>query len=555
MPEYLSPGVYVEEIPSGSKPIEGVSTSTAGFLGVAERGPEAPVLVTSWLEYQRWFGGYRTGYTAPSYLPYAVQGFFDNGGKRAFIARATHQNPLGGEGPADLDVLAERLLATSAAANLRVMSYGRGEWGGKVAVRVKEASNRKAGTASAEWFRVQVLYYFNFPPPPLPIEAADPTELAANNRRPPDVIEDFDNLTHVDGASNNVLTVINGASRLIRVAWDNPAPPASLTTTGQFDRLNSTNAPGRTVVVADFEGSEDTDLYPNIDALKNEPKGSGLAALGAIDEVSLMIAPDEVNFPPPGPGTAGPLTGAVLTQCQSLRDRFAIVSSQPGQNPSRANTIFPPQDTTYAGFYYPWIKVFDPSQNFYVLVPPSGHVAGLFAETDIDRGVHKAPANEVVVGATDLEFTISKGAQDILNPKGVNCIRDFRTAGRGIRLWGARTMSSDPEWKYVNVRRLFLYVEKSIDHGTQWVVFEPNDEPLWAKVRRTIENFLVRVWKSGALMGAREEDAFFVKCDRTTMTQDDIDNGRLICYIGIAPVKPAEFVIFRISQKTAETQQ
>ncbi len=158
----------------------------------------------------------------------------------------------------------------------------------------------------------------------------------------------------------------------------------------------------------------------------------------------------------------------------------------------------------------------------------------------------------MVRDATNLEFPITKGRQDILNPRGVNCIRDFRSDGRGIRLWGARTMTSDPEWKYINVRRLFIFVEESIEQGTQWVVFEPNDEPLWAQVRRSIVNFLTRVWKSGALMGLTQDEAFFVKCDRTTMTQDDIDNGRLVCYIGIAPVKPAEFVIFRISQKTAD---
>jgi phage tail sheath protein FI len=218
-------------------------------------------------------------------------------------------------------------------------------------------------------------------------------------------------------------------------------------------------------------------------------------------------------------------------------------------------------DSTYAAVYYPWIRIYDPLIRDTRLVPPGGHVAGIIARTDIERGVHKAPANEVVRGilTRDLnsskkpvEFQVSKGQHDILNPQGINVIRDFRADGRSIRVWGARTTSSDPEWKYVNVRRLFLFVEESIDEGTQWVVFEPNHEPTWAAVRRNITNFLISVWRSGALMGLTQDEAFFVKCDRTTMTQDDIDNGRLICYIGIAPVKPAEFVIFRISQKTLE---
>ena len=181
-----------------------------------------------------------------------------------------------------------------------------------------------------------------------------------------------------------------------------------------------------------------------------------------------------------------------------------------------------------------------------ILVPPGGHVAGVYARVDQEKGVHKAPANEVVNGALGLEFNITKGEQDVLNPRGVNCIRAF--PGRGILIWGARTAASDPAWKYLNVRRLFIFVEKSIELGTQWVVFEPNDEKLWARVKQTINQFLMGVWRSGALMGTTEEEAFFVKCDRTTMTQNDIDNGRLVVLVGIAPVKPAEFVIFRIAQ-------
>jgi phage tail sheath protein FI len=190
--------------------------------------------------------------------------------------------------------------------------------------------------------------------------------------------------------------------------------------------------------------------------------------------------------------------------------------------------------------------VIDPEAGVKRLVPPGGHVAGIYARSDTERGVHKAPANEAVRGAQDVEFCVTPGEQAILNPKGVNVIRAF--PGRGILVWGARTLSSNTLWKYINVRRLFNYVEESIDEGTQWVVFEPNDEKLWKRVVQTITQFLTRVWKDGALMGTKAEEAFFVKCDRSTMTQDDIDNGRLVCLIGIAPVKPAEFVIFRIAQ-------
>jgi phage tail sheath protein FI len=203
-------------------------------------------------------------------------------------------------------------------------------------------------------------------------------------------------------------------------------------------------------------------------------------------------------------------------------------------------------DSKYASLYWPWIKIFDPVRGQPVFVPPSGHMGGIWARTDDTRGVHKAPANEVVRGAISLELQITKGEHDQLNPVGVNCIRSF--PGRGIRVWGARTISSDPEWRYLNVRRLFNFVEESVLEGTQWVVFEPNDQRLWDSVRRTISAFLRRVWRDGALFGATPQEAFFVKCDAENNTQDTIDVGQLIVDIGIAPVKPAEFVIFRISQ-------
>jgi phage tail sheath protein FI len=186
-------------------------------------------------------------------------------------------------------------------------------------------------------------------------------------------------------------------------------------------------------------------------------------------------------------------------------------------------------------------------------VPPSGHMLGIYARTDVERGVHKAPANEVVRGILGLQRTLSKGEQDILNPYpvNINVIRDFRSNNRGIRVYGGRVITSDSDWKYVNVRRLLIFLEHSIDRGLQWVVFEPNAEPLWARVVRTVSDFLTVVWRNGALEGTKVEEAFFVKCDRTTMTQTDIDSGRLICVVGVAPVKPAEYVIIRIGLWTA----
>jgi Bacteriophage tail sheath protein len=208
-------------------------------------------------------------------------------------------------------------------------------------------------------------------------------------------------------------------------------------------------------------------------------------------------------------------------------------------------------DSKYAALYWPRIKVFDPASGQNIYVPPSGHMAGIWARTDGTRGVHKAPANEVVRGAITLETTITKGEHDSLNPVNVNCIRAF--PGRGVRVWGARTLSSDPAWRYVNVRRLFNYVEKSILGGTHWVVFEPNDNLLWGAVKRTIAAFLYRVWLDGALFGTTPEQAFYVKCDDETNPSEVIEAGQVVCEIGIAPVKPAEFVVFRLAQLPSGT--
>jgi len=237
--------------------------------------------------------------------------------------------------------------------------------------------------------------------------------------------------------------------------------------------------------------------------------------------------------------------------------RIAIVDAPVGSSMTEIRAFRGKFDTTYGALYHPWIEILDPNERAQqgapprrLLLPPSGFVAGIYARTDILRGVFKAPANEVVRGLTKFETNINKPRQDVLNPEGINALRFFE--GRGNRVWGARTMTSDPEWKYVNVRRLFIYLEHSIDKGTQWAVFEPNGELLWANVRRTVEDFLLNEWQMGALLGDKPEKAFFVRCDRSTMTQNDLDNGRLVCTVGVAPLRPAEFVIFRIGQWTAD---
>ena len=265
---------------------------------------------------------------------------------------------------------------------------------------------------------------------------------------------------------------------------------------------------------------------------------TGLKCFEEIDEISIVAAPGQ---------TSPAVQDALLTHCEMRKDRFAILDS-PETMGGGVDKLVRPRDSKYGAYYFPWIQVYDPERGN-VFVPPSGHVAGVYARTDNERGVHKAPANEIVRGALGLRYSISKGEQDILNPKGINCIRMMM--GGGIRIWGARTLSSDPSWRYINVRRLFIMVETSIERATQWVVFEPNDSKLWKRVTRTITSFLTLVWRNGALMGESPERAFYVKCDDETNPPEVVDVGQLIVEIGLAPVKPAEFVIFRIGQMPA----
>jgi uncharacterized protein len=252
------------------------------------------------------------------------------------------------------------------------------------------------------------------------------------------------------------------------------------------------------------------------------------------------------------PGQPDVVNKAVIGHCEKMRFRFAVVDPDKSVNITDFQPRSALQDTEYAALYYPWIWISDPQTGVRKNMPPGGHVLGVYARTDDERGVFKAPANEILRGVLDLDADIDDRKQDILNPRGINAIR--KLAERGICVWGARTLSSDALWNYVSVRRLFIFLESSIHEGTQWVVFEPNDDRLWVRVIDTIRLFPRTQWPLGALLGRTEKEAFFITCDRTTMTKDDILNGRLICEIGIAPVRPAEFIIFHIFQNTAEAQ-
>jgi phage tail sheath protein FI len=282
---------------------------------------------------------------------------------------------------------------------------------------------------------------------------------------------------------------------------------------------------------------------------------TALERLLALEDISIVAAPGSSSFADPTPAAVNQL---LIGHAEARRAyRIAVLDTPPRLEPDGVRTLKSRIDSKYAALYYPWIRVANPIAGTDPLapreidLPPSGFVCGIYARNDVQRGVHKAPANETVTGALGLQREVRFGEQEVLNPLGINCIRTL--PNRGIRVWGARTISSDPEWKYVNVRRYFLYLEASIDRGTQWAVFEPNGERLWANIRSTVSDFLYNEWVNGALLGATPKEAFFVRCDRTTMTQNDLDNGRLVCLVGVAALKPAEFVIFRIGQKTADS--
>ncbi|NUT50365.1 MAG: phage tail sheath family protein [Saccharothrix sp.] len=525
MPEYLSPGTYVEETPADVVPIEGVSTSTAGFAGLTERGPTAPTLVTSWPEFQRWYGGVYD--TSQYLLPISVQGFFANGGLRAYIARVCSSTTTATAKPFGSDDKAPTIKAV-----------GPGTWGKRVAVRVLEAS-----LSPKPAFRLQVLYFTKWPNKE---DLVTPEKAMAAAT----VVEDYDELLGDATKVQFAPSLVNMASQLITLDWSKtavatvePVPPTAPFT---FLTSDEENEPAYT---ADHFTGEDPTKSP-----------TGLFALEAMDDVAILAVPDAVN--PKLKAIRGKIVGTMIKQCEKLR-RFAILDVERGKRGftgADAKTYINPR-SNYAAMYYPHVRVLDSLTGERVLVPPSGFVAGMYAYNDTTRGVHKAPANyelrgivteDLRPGEGPLEYPIPKGQHDILNPVGLNVIRDFRAMGRGVRVWGARTIWKDAEWMYVNVRRLFNFVEESVNRGCQWVVFEPNSEPTWARLRRTIDAFLEQVWRDGALMGDSKDQAYFIRCDRSTMSQADILGGRLYCLIGLAPVRPAEFVILRFSQKTIE---
>jgi phage tail sheath protein FI len=516
MPTYLSPGVYVEEIDSGSRPIEGVGTAVAAFVGIAAQGPlNKPTLVSNWRQFVSTFGDF----TREAFLAHAVYGYFLNGGGNCYVVRVGQEDQ---EEPLRAELTVKPDPTAPPTPKYEVKARPSAPLGAQVEIDISDPPPPpfdgdivEGGTASSDTFSLSVL-------------------------RGGQVVESFDNLTATRG-KHSAVTVVNQQSQLIQLVEVSGAPalrPAS----------------GRVALAAEPSAPEPLDTA---DYVGDSADRTGFGGLEAIEDVTMVAAPDAMTAYQKGWLDADGLKAvqlAMIAHCELMGDRVAIIDPPPELNAQQIldwRRTGAGYDSKYAAMYWPWVKVADPATSSTVFVPPSGHIAGIWGRNDDTRGVHKAPANEVVRGVLDLGADLTSKEQELLNPVGVNCIRAF--SGRGIRVWGARTLSSDPSWRYVSIRRLFNYLEESIMGGTQWVVFEPNDDALWAKVRRTISAFLVNEWRKGALFGLTPDEAFFVKCDRETNPAEGIDAGQVVCEIGVAPVKPAEFVIFRLSQFSGGT--
>ena len=564
MAEYLSPGVYVEEFESGGKPMEGVGTSTAGFVGLAEKGPVGgvPRLVTNFADFKRTYGGFLSENEFGDYrfLAYAVEHFFVNGGTRCYICRVAPESAR---------------CAEASITDLSFVAKDPGLWGDSIIVKITRSSTQAFEKLGDKKYKVKNSAGFN-PGDVVAFVEGNNTEYNKVEKNQDNVIT-FENEFGADITDTDLLPakVITTCELTLEVKYGDTTETyenvsfniqaanyiekktaksdfVTVTYNGSNeigDLLKALSGDAEDMITVEFSGgangsAADISAADFIGTDNGAGNRTGIQSFLDNDVVSIMAVP----------GVTDPNVQLTLVaHCENLASRFAVLDMP--RDARKVDEIIAHRDifsSSYAGLYHPWLQVFDPLDKKNIAIPPSGSVIGLFARSDNARGVHKAPANEVIRACVGLDTQFNKGEQDILNPKGVNLIRSF--PGQGIRVWGARTASSDPSWKYVNVRRLFIFIEESIKANTNWAVFEPNDQALWTRVQRTISVFLNGMWRNGSLAGASADEAFFVNIGRNTMSQDDIDNGRLVCVIGVAPVKPAEFVIFRITQNTGSAE-
>lgn len=509
MPVALTyPGVYVEEIPSGVHTIAGVATSIAAFVGWSARGPtDAAGLVLSWADYVRQYGDL----DSRSYLGYAVNQFFGNGGSQAYVVRLAAANAK---------------TAGVTLGGLTLTARSAGAWANSYAILVKQ-STLLPGT-----FQLSVV----------PIDTA-------SGKQSGGAAEVFDKLSVAPADPRYAQTVINADSAFLRASvaagTTTPPPDTSIPASGVI--------PTTTILAGGVDGDA---LQPNTAAFESaiDPT-SATSAIHLLDRVDLFNL-----LCVPGENTATAISN-LQTYCRQKRAlliadcaadaTFNSIRSGPG---SITGT-----DSINSALYFPWLSAPDPKQEYRPRdFPPCGFVAGIYARTDTARGVWKAPAGTLatVTGAVGANATLTNDENGVLNPQAINCIRNFPVYGTVV--WGARTLQGNDqqgsEWKYVPVRRTALFIEESLYRGTQWVVFEPNDEPLWASIRLNIGAFMHDLFRQGAFQGSSPKDAYFVKCDKDTTTQSDINNGIVNILVGFAPLKPAEFVVIQLQQMAGQIQ-
>jgi uncharacterized protein len=646
MPEYLAPGVYVEEVSFRSKSIEGVSTTTCGLIGPAAFGPTdlQPEIITGLEEFERVFGsGQRLQFTdatgdsptdMDNYLWHAVRAFFAEGGKRMYVARVflaqaksngrargSFPQPLATDGtlPANSLLIAARF--PGAAGNMRVRLTLR--LGGNILGQERVPGTPPTFRSTIGALVENDVVWIADTESPFTSPAGTGGFYLAK-RKFDSVAKTF--VWYFDGAGGTInldrLSLANGdrirvVSAFVTVTpnsdsagsqvWEVALDPRhqrngaldSLFDVFSQDPANSSLALSLPIVItrgtdidtgidvlkALFAADSNLELHLHDDAATDAERSyeanlsggndgqrpgapeyegtidpltnhkSGLKIFEDLEDISIVAAPGSTHGYESTTyhDDAHSIINLLIIHASKMRYRIAVLDSGDNQSIAQVREMRAKINSKYAAIYYPWVRVLDPITRRQISLPPSGFVSGIYARNDTLRAVYKAPANEVVNLSLGFEKLLNKAQQEVLNPEGINCFRFFE--GRGYMLWGARMATDDPEWKYVNLRRYFAYLERSIDLGTQWAVFEPNGPDLWANVTRTIESFLLNEWVNGALLGDKPEKAYFVRCDRSTMTQNDLDNGRLICLIGVAPLRPAEFVVFRIGQWTGDARR
>jgi Bacteriophage tail sheath protein len=502
MPSTLSyPGVYIEEIPSGVRTITGVATSITAFLGSALRGPvDEPVRIQSFGDFERTFGGLWTKST----LSYAAQHFFLNGGTDAIVVRIARNADKA------------RIVLPGGTGPLTLVASSVGTWGNALRAIVDHDT---ADTADPNLFNLRVE------------ETVGTTVRSA---------ETFRNLSIDPGAARFVSKVLEQQSALVRVDGALPLAPPNPTTGVNSDKLGTD---GDDLTATEYQGSESAK--------------TGLFALEKTDLFNMLCIP-----PPTRDGDVDFATlDMARIYCRKRRAMLIVDSPSTWTDVATAEAGIATLGLTdkNAAIYFPRIRVPDPlRENRLEELVPCGAVAGVFARTDAQRGVWKAPAGQeaTLAGVRELAVKLTDGEQGRLNPLGVNCLRTFPITGHVV--WGARTLEGADrlasEWKYVPVRRLALFLEESLYRGTQWVVFEPNDEPLWSQIRLNVGAFMHNLFRQGAFQGQSPREAYLVKCDKETTTQTDINLGIVNIVVGFAPLKPAEFVILRIQQLAGQIQ-